>query len=198
MQGISVPSPESRVPSLISRQGSRSSGCFGSNTSQKASVCQKAGGNLPQLLPKVAPFSWRHSPRAKVNYTNTNKSPQLVFAAATIAGSLQLFALPGLTIESQKNSSQRGRADNVEIMYAQNNLNNSSQVTKNPDVCDSLECKYLEIFSLILSIISLCLSGINLCLINKVIKKLEKEVEQGKEKMGKINKISGEFIDKGT
>ena len=150
-------------------------------------------------------FPWRRSPRAKVNYTNTNKSPQLVFAAATIAASLQLFALPGFTIESQENSSQRGRADNVEIMYAQSNLNNSSQVTNNSDICDPWKCKYLEIISLILSIISLGLSGVSLCRVIKVNreleegnKNLEKKVELGKEAMGKINEILREFIDKGT
>ena len=147
---------------------------------------------MPELLPKAAPFPWRRSPRAKVNHTNTNKSPQLVFAAATIAASLQLFALPGLTIESQENSSQRGRADNVEIMYAQSNLNNSSWMTNNSDICDSWECKYLEIISLILSAMSLGLSGINLYLICTVNKKLEKE----KENLEKVIEDLGKEVER--
>ena len=81
-------------------------------------------------------------------------------------------------------------------MYAQSNLNNSSQMTKNPDICDSLECKYLEIISLILSGASLGLSLINLHFImnvNKNLKeenkKLEKEIERVKEIMGEIKKL---------
>ena len=81
-------------------------------------------------------------------------------------------------------------------MYAQSNLNNSSQMTNNSDMCDSLECKYLEIISLILSGASLGLSLINLHFImnvNKNLKeenkKLEKEIERVKEIMGEIKKL---------
>ena len=59
----------------------------------------------------------------KLNYTtNTNKSSQLVFAAAIVAASLQLFTLPGLTIESQQNLAQRGGSNSAEIMCEQDLL----------------------------------------------------------------------------
>ena len=78
-------------------------------------------------------------------------------------------------------------------MYAQSNLSNSSQMTNNSDMCDSLEYKYLEIISLILSIISLCLSATSLYYVIKVVKKLEgekknleKEVGQKEETLDKV------------
>ena len=81
-------------------------------------------------------------------------------------------------------------------MYAQSNLNNSSQMTKNPDICDSLECKYLEIISLILSIVSLGLSGTSLYYVIKVVKKLEEEKEN-LEKGNKNLKKEAELVKKG-
>ena len=90
-------------------------------------------------------------------------------------------------------------------MYAQSNLNNSSQMTNNSDICDSWKCKYLEIISLTLSVMSLGLSGISLCRVIKVNreleegnKKLEKEVELGKEVMREIKKLLDKFIGGGT
>ena len=57
--------------------------------------------------------------RARAN--QTNRSPQLAFAAAIVAASLQFFTLPGLAIESQQNPTQLGNSSNTEIMYAQSN-----------------------------------------------------------------------------
>ena len=126
----------------------------------------------------------------KLNYTtNTNKSPQLVFAAAIVAASLQLFTLPGLTIESQQNSSQLGRADDVEIMYAQSNLNDFSWKT-------SIK-SFLSIISVILSVINLYLI---LAKTNKLEKKHEElgtKIKQGLEDLKKdINQSIDNLKDK--
>ena len=57
--------------------------------------------------------------RARAN--QTNRSPQLAFAAAVIAASLQLFTLPGLAVEHQQNLTQPGGSSNTTNIISQQN-----------------------------------------------------------------------------
>ena len=108
----------------------------------------------------------------------------LTFAAAIAAASLQLLTLPGLTIESQQNSSQLGRADDVEIMYAQSNLNDFSWKT-------SIK-SFLSIISVILSVVNLYLI---LAKTNKLEKKNEKLRTEIKEGLDILKKDLNQSID---
>ena len=110
----------------------------------------------------------------KLNYTtNTNKSPQLVFAAAIVAASLQLFTLPGLAIKSQQNPTQLESSSNTEIIYAQNNLRSLSEDNK------ANELNKLELLAAILSVIGIVISLLNLYL--KEIPKIKTELAQAEK-----------------
>lgn len=95
-QRLSKPNPGQIFPSL-----GRSSTAHGASTNS--------------LNPGSDPVL---SLRAKAN--QTNRSPQLAFAAAIVAASLQFFTLPGLTIESQQNPTQPGSSSNTNIIEEQN------------------------------------------------------------------------------
>ena len=95
-QRLSKPNPGQIFPSL-----GRSSTAHGASTNS--------------LNPSSDPVL---SLRARAN--QTNRSPQLAFAAAVVAASLQLFTLPGLTSEHQQNSTQPGSSSNTNIMEEQN------------------------------------------------------------------------------
>ena len=95
-QRLSKPNPGQIFPSL-GRNG----------TAHGASTNSLNPGSDPVL-----------SLRAKAN--QTNRSPQLAFAAAIVAASLQFFTLPGLTIESQQNPTQPGSSSNTNIIEEQN------------------------------------------------------------------------------
>ena len=101
--------------------------------------------------------------RARAN--QTNRSPQLAFAAAVIAASLQLFTLPGLAIESQQNPTQLGNSSNTEIMYTQNNLPNSYS----GDAKTNLNNIY--------KIVSLSIGLLSLYLILKEVPGLKKKID---------------------
>lgn len=94
-QRLSKPNPGQIFPSL-GRNG----------TAHGASTNSLNPGSEPGL-----------SLRARAN--QTNRSPQLAFAAAVIAASLQLFTLPGLASEHQQNFTQPVQI-NANIIEEQN------------------------------------------------------------------------------
>lgn len=127
--------------------------------------------------------------RARAN--QTNRSPQLAFAAAIVAASLQFFTLPGLAIESQQNPTQLGNSSNTEIIYAQNNLLEPSQETLRRDKLGIM----LGIIGIILSLLGVIISVLNLYL--KEIPKIKTELvqaEKDRKKMEEDRKIMTEKL----
>ena len=125
----------------------------------------------------------------KLNYTtNTNKSPQLVFAAAIVAASLQLFALPGLAIEHQQNPAQRGSSSNTKVIYAQDNLLGLRGDNK------ANKLKYLELLGIISSFIGVIISLLNLYL--KEIPKIKTELVQAENDRRQMEEDRKEMTEK--
>lgn len=104
------------------------------------------GASTNSLNPSSDPVL---SLRAKAN--QTSRSPQLAFAAAIVAASLQLFTLPGLTIESQQNPTQLENSSNTEIMYAQSNPS-----TLNSGNTNDLD-QFIKYANFLIGLFSLCL-----------------------------------------
>lgn len=189
-----APNAESRVQ--FSRQGSSSSRCFGSNTSQKSSLCQKAGGNLPELLPKADPFPWRRSSRAKAN--QTNRSPQLAFAAAIVAASLQLFTLPGLAIERQQNLTQPVQI-NANIIEEQNKrldglLKEVQKINESEDKTLIIAIEGLGAFLSLISAIGVILISISIDKLRSESKTLNNRLEEIAKSDHQTKSILGEYL----
>ena len=96
-QRLSKPNPGQIFPSL-----GRSSTAHGASTNS--------------LNPSSDPGL---SLRARAN--QTNRSPQLAFAAAIVAASLQFFTLPSLAVEHQQNLTQPGGSSNTTNIISQQN-----------------------------------------------------------------------------
>lgn len=145
-------------------------------SSKAAMLLTTCVGRIFLPLESKQPSPWRFNqfpiPQAREN--QTNKSPQLAFAAAIVAASLQLFALPGLAIEHQRNLTQEGGSNNAEIVYVQDNVRDFFAELQT----ELKKANHLQLLGIVLSVANLCVVLMGIPSIKNKLSEVKKENDE--------------------
>ena len=123
--------------------------------------------------------------RARAN--QTNRSPQLAFAAAIVAASLQLFTLPSLAVEHQQNLTQPGDSSNItNIINQQNNLlKDLLQEVQQINELNISNIKLWDAISSFISALGVLAMSFQIYQLNNKLQELAKSNDETKSTLGK-------------